>query len=390
MKMLQSHERKELDEALRDAFTPSTFVRMLSYELDRRLEDIVMGGSFGDVVFHVIDAAVREGWVIDLIQGAHEANPNNEKLHAFAKKTGLAFDAAPPDKLRQMLMTFAHEFGLPDDMPQTEKFERILLAFSRELDLAPNMLRWQKSSALQPTETLFHPSLLTKQIIFLQEQVCRVEVGRSMGTGFRVGPNVIMTAYHVVKDIIESIISVRDAVIRFGYLQKESQVIEVGRAYHLPETDWLIDYSPYSEHDISSVKVDSDIVPNTNELNYAFLQVEGLSKEDTEWIKIPNGDIEYQPGSSLHIIQHLQGEPLQLALQPNSVIGINRNRTRLFYRTWTQPGSSGAPCFDHEWKLIGFHMSREPGVIRTYNVGVPISAVANLLRSRGLHQLLDG
>jgi hypothetical protein len=385
--MLQGRQKKELHEALLDAFTYATFERMLSYELDKMLENIAPRGSFEDVVFQVINAAQREGWLVDLIQGAHEANPGNQKLHAFAKKQGLAFDAPPPEKLRQMLMSFAEEFDLPEDMSQTEQFERMLLAFSRELGLAPDMMRWQKSSALQPSGTLFHTSALAKDLAFLQEQVCRVEAGMAMGTGFQVGPNAIMTAYHVVKDVLEAKVPAPEVVIRFGYLQNESGVLQEGRTYHLAATNWLIDTSPYSQHDMGGVRVDSETIPEAAELNYALLRVEGLVEDEPGWIEIRDKDIEYRPGSSLYILQHLRGGPLQLAFQPNSVIGINRNRTRLFHRTWTEPGSSGAPCFDHEWNLIGFHMSREPGNIRTYNVGVPITAVVKLLKTRGLYPL---
>jgi len=42
--MLQGRQRKELHEALLDAFTYATFERMLSYELDKMLENIVPPG----------------------------------------------------------------------------------------------------------------------------------------------------------------------------------------------------------------------------------------------------------------------------------------------------------------------------------------------------------
>lgn len=387
MKNLQRQERKELDEALRDAFDRSSFDRMLSYELDKRLENLATG-NFADIVFEVIAISEREGWVVDLIQAAHETVPGNEKLHTFAKKMGLAYDTPPPDKLRQMLLQFSEEFDLPDDMSETEQFERMLLAFSRELNLAPDMLRWQKRSELQPVGTLFHPVMLAEKITALKEQVCRIQFGIGKATGFRVGPDIVMTTYHVLREFIENRQPAEEITVQFGYFLEQSGETNPMREFKLPVSDWLVDYSPYSAHDGSPMGVHSQTVPDLNELDYALIRVKDLAEDGSGWIGIPSEEIEYQPGSSLHIIQHLMAGPLQIALQPNSVIGLNQNRTRLFHRTWTQPGSSGAPCFNQAWQLIGVHRGREPGPIRTYNVGVPITAVADLLAQRGMSDLL--
>ncbi len=59
------------------------------------------------------------------------------------------------------------------------------------------------------------------------------------------------------------------------------------------------------------------------------------------------------------------------------------------YRTNTQLGSSGAPCFDMDWNLVALHHSGEAEFSPTYNEGIPIAAVSALLRKRGYGDLLS-
>jgi endonuclease G len=55
------------------------------------------------------------------------------------------------------------------------------------------------------------------------------------------------------------------------------------------------------------------------------------------------------------IIQHPLGGTKQIALTANKIIGIDRDRHKLFYQTDTEPGSSGSPVFNNEWKVIALH-----------------------------------
>ena len=43
-----------------------------------------------------------------------------------------------------------------------------------------------------------------------------------------------------------------------------------------------------------------------------------------------------------------------------SLLSSNANNTRVRYRTNTEEGSSGAPCFDKDWELVALHHSGDP------------------------------
>ncbi|MBD2341518.1 CHAT domain-containing protein [Calothrix sp. FACHB-156] len=83
---LTGQQRKQLQEALIDAFlNTSSLEQMLAFELDKNLRAIVGEGSLQDVVFKLIQTANAEGWVKDLLRGARNSNPGNQKLRAIAE-----------------------------------------------------------------------------------------------------------------------------------------------------------------------------------------------------------------------------------------------------------------------------------------------------------------
>ena len=110
------------------------------------------------------------------------------------------------------------------------------------------------------------------------------------------------------------------------------------------------------------------------------------------WVEMPKAPHEFAPGSALFIVQHPKGNPLQLALDTEAVIGANANGTRVTYRTNTEPGSSGSPCFNRDWELVALHHLGDPdysvGHAAAYNQGVPITAIQHLLAGRNRSDLL--
>jgi V8-like Glu-specific endopeptidase len=64
-------------------------------------------------------------------------------------------------------------------------------------------------------------------------------------------------------------------------------------------------------------------------------------------------DSELGATSSVSIIQHPEGGFKQIALAGNII--SKRDLTSLYYVTTTMPGSSGAPVFDDDWKVIALH-----------------------------------
>ena len=82
---LSGQQRQKLQEALIDAFPEkSSLERMLSFQLDKKLDKIAGGANLEDVVFNLIKKAEAENWVENLISAACKSNPENQLLKNIA------------------------------------------------------------------------------------------------------------------------------------------------------------------------------------------------------------------------------------------------------------------------------------------------------------------
>ena len=68
---------------------------------------------------------------------------------------------------------------------------------------------------------------------------------------------------------------------------------------------------------------------------------------------------------------------MKFAFDTSGVIGMASEGRRIRYRTNTEHGSSGSPCFDIDWTLIALHHMGDPDWKRVpqFNQGVPIGLI---------------
>ncbi|MEM7033548.1 MAG: effector-associated domain EAD1-containing protein [Chloroflexota bacterium] len=362
---LPRKQRRQFVNALLDAFpTQARLRRMVSYGLDRHLDTIALGDDLEEITFKVVETAESENWVNQLLLAARELNPGNDQLIALSQQVGLASTNLPGAELERTIR-------------ETNSF----------LDLGT----WRKRLAK------------------IEYQVCRVEItvnnGSDMicGTGFLIGPDIVMTNYHVVEDVINATAKPQDVIFRFDYKQLEDGTkVNSGRLCRLANNNWLIDYSPTNPSDYQPEPKTS--TPKANQLDYALLR---LSEEigyqplgndldaDTpnrEWIIFPHQPYQFRPNSPLFIVQHPDAEPLKLALDTDGIIGLNSNQTRVTYRTNTEKGSSGSPCFNENWELVALHHAGDPNFSLAhkpkFNQGIPLTAILSLLEKRGTVSML--
>jgi V8-like Glu-specific endopeptidase len=192
--------------------------------------------------------------------------------------------------------------------------------------------------------------------------VCLVEVaGFGSGTGFLVGPGVLVTNNHVIPSAEHA----QRTRARFNY---EADV------------DGRLKASEY-------FAARPDVVFHTNpQLDYTLVYVDG--QPETRYGVLPIVPAPVSVGMRVNIIQHPGGEPKQLAIVDNEVEYADTNVMQ--YLTDTLPGSSGSPVFDDQWNLVALHHSGgwipEPSTSSTHfrNEGVLISAIVADMRSVGL------
>ena len=80
---------EHLQSALEAAFTLQSLQRMVKYKIGADLYDYAAPGTKPQVIFELLDAAERQGFLEKLIIGARIYNPGNELLLQFAQQYGL-------------------------------------------------------------------------------------------------------------------------------------------------------------------------------------------------------------------------------------------------------------------------------------------------------------
>ncbi len=218
----------------------------------------------------------------------------------------------------------------------------------------------------------------------IERQVCRIEFnGNAAGTGFLVGPDAVLTNWHVVA-AAKTAGTMDRLACRFDYLRLENNTRQPGRAVAL-HGDGCVSSSPFSPAELTDQPADPP--PNAHQLDYALLRLsQSLGREDDRgWIKLPESTKTLEKGAPLLIVQHPDGAPMKLALDTNAIIDYNINKTRLRYATNTEAGSSGSPCFSMDWDILALHHFGDPAWNRSplYNQGIPIGLIRTQINSDG-------
>jgi hypothetical protein len=188
--------------------------------------------------------------------------------------------------------------------------------------------------------------------------VCRVE-GAKTGTGFLVGPDLVLTNYHVVDQELAGAAQLGAVTLRFDYRVDTRGNVRPGVAYG----------------------VKAEVLPAStfDQLDFALLRAVGRPGDDPSggvsgapargWLE--PGEHPAQAGRPLFVIQHPQGKPLKLAIDSVQSVGD----TRVRYSVNTSPGSSGSPCLDERLELVALHHAGDLADPPTFNEGVLIAAI---------------
>jgi V8-like Glu-specific endopeptidase len=226
----------------------------------------------------------------------------------------------------------------------------------------------------------------------IERRVCRVELGgEALGTGFLVGPDTVLTNWHVYE--VAKNAGKPDALgFRFDYEVLPGGNVQPGQLIKM-QAGGCIDSSPYSAAEATATP--DNPLPGATELDYALLRLavrageQQVDGQPRGWIPLPNAVLPLPANVPILIVQHPEGSPMKLAMDTQSVIGLNGNGTRINYRTNTDPGSSGSPAFTMDWDLVALHHSGDPKYLNpTYNQGVPIELIRQRIDANGFGDAL--
>ncbi|MBB4232176.1 DNA/RNA non-specific endonuclease [Rhizobium mongolense] len=212
--------------------------------------------------------------------------------------------------------------------------------------------------------------------------VCRIRVpspgGEWYGTGFLVGPRLLMTNAHVLGNEIEA----GQAEAEFGYEHDVDGVLGSPIQYNLmPHEIFFSD--PQADVTFVSVAPVSD---------------KGIPLERFGWLSLLPLSGKAVEGEWVTIIQHPGGGPKQISIRANQIVNLDVSALKLdsfiHYLTDTEPGSSGSPVLNDQWQVVALHHKAvaapaDPAkptapVKWIGNEGVRISAIFKLLERHRL------
>ena len=315
---------------------------------------VAPNGFFEFRVYQLIQQARMNDWLLDLVAAARERRPKNKDLQKIAEDVGLSV-AGP----------------------------RLLNITNKPLE-----------ELIQANAKFINPGGFREKLAALENQVCWIDIPGGGGTGFLVGPDLVVTNYHVVERVHKNLASANDVVCRFDYRQatdgtelSTKKKVEVG----LNTQKWLEHSNPPSQFDWDPTLGNAA----TDETDCALIRLAekigdspvGGDTADPEaparrWIDTAVNPPAVTAGSQVFILQHPKGEPLQLTV--GTIKEFNPNGTRVRYDANSKDGSSGSPCFDADLQIVALHHSHDPHIPPQWNQAVPFSVIKKTWSDSGV------
>jgi V8-like Glu-specific endopeptidase len=212
--------------------------------------------------------------------------------------------------------------------------------------------------------------------------VCHIETPDGTGTGALVGPDLVLTAHHVVSEIMDDDSQLTKAVVcRFDY--KESAGGQVFEGVTVPVSS----VAAFRDHAKDDLDPDGDNQAE-DKLDYALLKLDRrvgdlplvAEGEKRGFVKAATRAAEQSDG--LLVLQHPDGKPMKIDIGAVTWIG----KTRVRHSVNTEPGSSGAPVFDAELNMVAMHHAGNdwPDTKYPHNQAIPMGLIVADAAAQGV------
>lgn len=147
------------------------------------------------------------------------------------------------------------------------------------------------------------------------------------GTGFLVAPDILLTNNHVLSDSASA-----------------------QSAYALANYERMPPDDPTGLPAVARLKPQTLFVTSA-ELDFTFVAVEGIDFLGA--VPIDRDSFNLIENEYVNLIQHPRGRPKEIAVQDNLVVRADSLVAQ--YSCDTEPGSSGSPVFNNQWRLVALH-----------------------------------
>jgi hypothetical protein len=388
--MLPGIQVKEINEQILDAFKK---VDDLSIELKMGM-DIVLGNEINTdqatkyVVFQLVEWAEQRGLIGKLIATLADARPIHAGMQLLKQKYAIALQQVSPQSQHA---EYAGFFGNkpPVEVQTSGQPQAVLPAVDPGFE-----------HSLKKALGFFEATHFATMLGRMSGRVCRIELNDNdgtMGTGFLVGPQAVLTNYHVAEKFLKGTHPAKRVRLRFDYFKPQpdstpSDGVLVGLDLSKPDA-WKLAESIYSPGEKAGTL--DNPPPTAEQLDFALLRLDrAIGGESVEgkprgWIDLPANQPPLLGLPFLMILQHPDKLPLKLAFDTDPKTELKNEGLRVRYQVNTERGSSGSPVFDKDWKLVALHHYGDPNFgDPKFNQGIPIGLVRSQIVSLGAAQHL--
>jgi len=218
---LSGAQLEEVSEAIVDAFDVGELTRILKFKWGIILGNYIdLRQGFYGVVGDLIDWTERRGKTLELVALICTERPGNDTVQQVGRALGISSADA------------TQKYDLTQKPPEKPALEALVARHSRFVDYGQFLSRFRA----------------------LGNRICRVETLHMLGTGFLVGPDRVLTNFHVI-EAAEKSNTIAQTVCQFDY-HEDGDAAAGGRAPRVPTVCRLasgqpLAKSPYSESDTS-------------------------------------------------------------------------------------------------------------------------------------------
>lgn len=223
-----------------------------------------------------------------------------------------------------------------------------------------------------------------RQIIGGDGRICKVKAeGGGPATGFLVGPDLVMTAAHVLRRTEGVFFPPESVELTFDYFTPTGDDLATPTAVRLAD-DWLLAHS--------LAPMDDGRPPAPNELDYLIVRIAASlgssatpsGSERRGWFDGSTAPVAPAVGQTVSIRQHPNGYVLSEASGPVNKLVFDS--TRVLYEATTFNSSSGSPVLDDAQNVVALHLwnDRFADDHKLLNEGATFAAIHADLAAKGI------
>ena len=226
--------------------------------------------------------------------------------------------------------------------------------------------------------------------------------GVAKGTGLLIAPHLLLTAWHVVRQLFEPqgdqwrpsdapgtsariTVEFDDFV---SYFERGTQPRSPNPVTARAHPQWCPAWSECHSAEIDN-RLPDDLSQLTGHWDYAVVRLTPPPGLERRWVSMTETAVVPRPEDDVIVFQHADGQPMtygraQIIGEPKTTVAA-LGRRRFLHSVNTTGGSSGGPCFDRDFQFFGIHQgvwAKGKRKKATANRGIPLARVMEHISER--------